>query len=141
MERLLLELLIRLEPVGDRDQALFDAVVRQKMGNAIFFGFIKPRPEFVPPDDYGMPDEKNRAIEAALGAYIKGSGTRTSRRAGHVPQAARRVPESSGPDGRAEERLRRFLRCSDPKLVNETANVALYLLIYKIDKILQIIVS
>ena len=71
MEQILLELLIRLEAVGDRDESLFDSVVREKMGNAVFFGFIKPLPGFVLPDDYGMPEEENRAIKAALGAYIE----------------------------------------------------------------------
>lgn len=73
MEQILLELLVRLEAVGDQDESLFDTVVREKMGDAVFFGFIKPRPGFVLPDDYGMPEEGNRAIEAALGAYIKGA--------------------------------------------------------------------
>jgi hypothetical protein len=73
MEQLLLELLVRLEAVGDRDESLFDTVVRERMGNAVFFGFIKPRPGFVLPDDYGMPDEENRTIKAALGAYIEGA--------------------------------------------------------------------
>lgn len=73
MERLLLDLLNSLEVVGDRDESLYDTVVREKMGNAIFFGFIKPRPGFVLPDDYGMPDEENRQIKAALGDYIEGA--------------------------------------------------------------------
>jgi hypothetical protein len=73
MEQLLLELLIRLEAVGDRDESLFDTVVRERMGNAVFFGFIKPRQGFVLPDDYGMPEEENRAIKAALGGYIEGA--------------------------------------------------------------------
>jgi hypothetical protein len=71
MEQILLELLLRLEAIGDRDESLFDTVVREKMGDAVFFGFIKPRPGFVLPDDYGMPEEENRAIKAALGAYIE----------------------------------------------------------------------
>jgi hypothetical protein len=73
MEQLLLELLYRLETVGDRDESLYDTVVRQKMGDAVFFGFIKAEPGFVLPDDYGMPEEENRAIKAALEAYIEGA--------------------------------------------------------------------
>jgi hypothetical protein len=74
MEQILLELLIRLEAIGDRDESLFDTVVRERMGDAVFFGFIKPRPGFVLPDDYGMPEAANRAIKAALGAYIEAAG-------------------------------------------------------------------
>jgi hypothetical protein len=33
MEQLLLELLIRLETVGERDESLFDTVVREKIGD------------------------------------------------------------------------------------------------------------
>jgi hypothetical protein len=73
MEQLLLDLLCRLEAIGDRDESLYDTVVREKMGNAIFFGFIKPEPGFVLPDDYGMPEAENRAIQAALGTYIEGA--------------------------------------------------------------------
>jgi len=73
MEQLLLDLLYRLEAIGDRDESLYDTVVRQKVGNAVFFGFVKPWPGFVLPDDYDMPAEENRAIKAALGAYIEGA--------------------------------------------------------------------
>ena len=73
MEQLLLELLIRLEAVGEQDESLFDTVVREKMGDPVFYGFIKPEPGYVLPDDYAMPDEKNRLIKAALLAYIEGA--------------------------------------------------------------------
>ena len=73
MEQLLLELLIRLETVGERDESLFDTVVREKMGDQIFYGFIKPQPGYVLPDDYGMPDEENRLIKTALQAFIEGA--------------------------------------------------------------------
>jgi hypothetical protein len=66
MEQLLLELLTRLEAVGERDESLFDTVVREKMGGPIFYGFIKPEPGYVLPDDYGMPEEENRRSKAAL---------------------------------------------------------------------------
>lgn len=73
MEQLLLDLLYRLEAIGDRDESLYDTVVREKMGDAVFFGFVKPKPEFVLPDDYGIPDAENRAIKAALQAYVEGA--------------------------------------------------------------------
>lgn len=73
MQQLHLDLLVRLGAVGDRDESLFDTVVWERMGNAISFGFIKPRSGFALPDDYGMPDEENRAIKAAIGAYIEGA--------------------------------------------------------------------
>ena len=71
MKDLLLQLLVRLEAVGERDESLFDTVVREKMGEPIFDGFLKPRPGFGLPDDYGMPDDENRRIKDALRAYIQ----------------------------------------------------------------------
>jgi hypothetical protein len=70
MEQLLLELLYRLEAIGERDESLFDTVVRDKMGEAVFFGFIKPRPGYVLPDEFGMEGDDNRLIRAALQTYI-----------------------------------------------------------------------
>jgi hypothetical protein len=71
LEQILLELLTSLEAVGERDESLFDTVVRERMGDPIFYGFIKPEPGYVLPDDYGMPEQENRHIKAALGAYIE----------------------------------------------------------------------
>ena len=73
MEQLLLDLMRRLEAVGDRDESLYDTVVREKMGDPIFYLFIKPKTGYVMPDDYGMGDEDNRAIKAALRQYIDGA--------------------------------------------------------------------
>ena len=73
MEQLLLELLIRLETVGERDESLFDTVVREKIGDPIFYRFIKPKSGYVLPDEYGMPDAENRLIKAALQAFIEGA--------------------------------------------------------------------
>ena len=73
MEQLLLDLMRRLEAVGDHDESLSDTVVREKVGAPIFFLFVKPTPGYVMPDDYGMSDEDNRAIKAALQRYVDGS--------------------------------------------------------------------
>jgi hypothetical protein len=73
MAQLLLELLIRLETVGERDESLFDTVVREKIGDPIFYGFIKPKSGYVLPDEYGMTDAENRLIKAALQAFIEGA--------------------------------------------------------------------
>ena len=73
MEQLLLDLMRQLEAVGDRDESLYDTVVREKMGDPIFNLFVKPKPGYVMPDDYGMGDEDNRAIKAALRQYVDGA--------------------------------------------------------------------
>lgn len=70
MDQLLLDLLVRLEAVGDRDESLYDSVVREKMGLAVFWGFIKPKPGYVLPDDYGMPEAESQDIRDALADYV-----------------------------------------------------------------------
>ncbi len=71
MEHILLELLRRLEVIGDRDESLFDTVVREKMSDPIFYLFIKPTPNYILPNDYGMSPEDNIEIQSALGDYIR----------------------------------------------------------------------
>jgi hypothetical protein len=73
MQELLLELLIRLEAIGDLDESLYDTVVRENMGNAICDGFIRPVPGYVLPDEYGMPEEENRLIKIALQDFVGGA--------------------------------------------------------------------
>jgi hypothetical protein len=73
VEQLLLDLMRRLEAIGEGDESLYDTVVREKMGDPIFYLFVKPKPGYVMPDDYGMSDEDNRAIKAALRDYIEGA--------------------------------------------------------------------
>ena len=73
MEKLLLNLMRLLEAIGDRDESLYDTVVREKMGDPIFYLFVKPKPDYAMPDDYGMSNEDNRAIKTALKEYIEGA--------------------------------------------------------------------
>ncbi len=73
MEELLLELMRKLEIVGDRDESLYDSVVREKMGDPIFNLFIKPTAGYVMPDYYGVSEEEDRLIKAALREYIDGA--------------------------------------------------------------------
>ena len=75
MEQLLLNLLCSIEAVGDRNESLYDSVVRQRMGDAICFGFIKPEPGFVLPNCYNhrMSDADNQLVRDAIRAYIEGA--------------------------------------------------------------------
>jgi hypothetical protein len=52
MKELLLQLLERLEQVGDDHEELFDADVREKMRDAVTEGFFAP--VFELPDDFAM---------------------------------------------------------------------------------------
>ena len=71
MDELLSELMNRLELIGDRDESLYDSEVREAMGAPVFFLFIKPEPGYLTPDEYGMSDDDNRLIKAALLEYIE----------------------------------------------------------------------
>ena len=73
MEQLLLDLMHRLEAIGERDESLYDTVVREKMGDPIFYLFVKPKLGYVMQDDYGMSGKDNGAIKAALRDYIEGA--------------------------------------------------------------------
>jgi hypothetical protein len=123
MEQILLELLIRLEAIGDRDESLFDTVVREKMGDAVSSGFIKPQSGFVLPDDYGMPEEENRAIKAALGAYIEGA--RALAPAAGLDTFHKRRAAFQNPEVRTAEQKNDFddfFGWSDPGLFDEAGN-------------------
>jgi hypothetical protein len=73
MEKLLLDLMRRLEAIGASDESLYDSVVRERMGDPIFYLFVKPDSGYLMPDDYGMSDENNADIKAALREYIDGA--------------------------------------------------------------------
>jgi hypothetical protein len=73
VEQLLIDLMRRLETIGDHDRSLYDTVVREKMCDPIFYLFIKPKPDYIMPDDYGMSGEANRVIKGALRDYVEGA--------------------------------------------------------------------
>jgi hypothetical protein len=126
MEQLLLDLLNRLEAIGDRDESLYDTVVREKMGNAVFFGFVKLLPGFVLPDDYGMPEEENKAIKAALGTYVDGALTLIP--AGGLDTFHKRLAAFQNPAVRTAGQKNDsddFFGWSDPELFDEAGNIRL----------------
>ena len=50
----LLELLHRLEVIGNSHEELFDSVVREAMDDVITFGFLKSQPDFAMPSAFSM---------------------------------------------------------------------------------------
>ncbi|HMF19006.1 MAG TPA: hypothetical protein VKE98_17490 [Gemmataceae bacterium] len=54
MESVLLELLCRLEALGDEYGELYDSDVRQAMSAAVFAGFIRALPGYTLPDRFAM---------------------------------------------------------------------------------------
>jgi len=105
-------------------KSIYDTVVRENMGNAIFFGFIKVEPGFVMPDDYGMPDEANQAIKAALGTYIEGARALTT--AAGLDTFHKRLAAFQNSAVRTAEQKNdfdEFFGWSNPELFDETGNV------------------
>ena len=71
MEQILLQLLKRLEAIGEEHKELYDSDVREAMDDAVFYGFIKPRPGYALPDAYAMfSADGNRLVREALEEYI-----------------------------------------------------------------------
>jgi hypothetical protein len=71
MDELLKSLLNRLEVVGKEHTELYDTECRERMGDAVFDGFIRPREGFVVPSEYGLysPDA-NARVRTAIYDYI-----------------------------------------------------------------------
>lgn len=71
MEDLLLELLHRLEVVGDAHEELFDPDVREALDDAVFNGFIKPTPGYGLPESFAMfTPEGDRAARDLLAWFL-----------------------------------------------------------------------
>ncbi len=72
MDELLRQLLNRLDAVQETNEELSDSECRDQMSRAIHHAFLVPDPNYVLPDEFGLyTDEGNRAVKAALAAYIR----------------------------------------------------------------------
>lgn len=71
MEAILLELLQRLELLGETHEELYDSEAREEMGRIVMDGFVRRNPEFVMPDRLGMRSEDaDLELRQALASYI-----------------------------------------------------------------------
>jgi hypothetical protein len=71
MEQLLLELLHRLEAIGEQHKELYDSDVREAMDDAVFRGFIKPERVYVLPDKFAMfSAEGDRQVRESLAWFL-----------------------------------------------------------------------
>jgi hypothetical protein len=71
MDRVLLELLRRLEAIGEQYEELFDSEVREAMDAAVWSGFIAPVPGYVLPDKFGMySEEADDLVRRALSGFL-----------------------------------------------------------------------
>ena len=71
MDEVLLELLERLEAVGEVHEELFDSDVRDAMDDAVFYGFIKPKAGYGLPEKFAMfTREGDQAVREVLAWFI-----------------------------------------------------------------------
>lgn len=76
MAELLAALLNQLAAIGEEHRELYDSAVRQAMSNAVHHGFLKPRPDYMLADKFGMRTaEGNRRVRDALAGYIAGAAS------------------------------------------------------------------
>jgi hypothetical protein len=54
LDSVLLELLHRLEAIGNSHEELFDSAVREAMDDVVTYGFLKPKSDFVLPTAFAM---------------------------------------------------------------------------------------
>jgi hypothetical protein len=70
MEDVLLEFLLRLDAINEHHGGL-DEAASEVMGDAVFDGFIKPHPDFVLRDEFGMnSSEADELVKATLEWFI-----------------------------------------------------------------------
>ncbi len=72
MNELLRQLLNRLEAIGVTNEEIYDTECRDRMGDAVFDGFIRPVANFNIPLDFGLHSTSaNDAVRIALADYIE----------------------------------------------------------------------
>jgi hypothetical protein len=97
------------------------------MSLAVFFGFIKPKPGYILPDEYGMSEDDNREIKASLAAYIEGArllAPKLGIDTFHKRLAAFQNDEvKTQGGGQGWNDYEEFVGWSDPKQFDEDGNV------------------
>ena len=79
MDEILRSLLDALDVVGQTNEEIYDTVCRERMGDPIFYLFIKPTPDYTIPDDFGLYDTAaNAAVKDALATYAIDANTRAA---------------------------------------------------------------
>jgi len=72
MDQLLLQLLVSLESIGDTHEELYDTEVRQRIGDAVFYGFVRRREDYHLPTDFGMYSvEANHQVRLCLNDFLQ----------------------------------------------------------------------
>jgi hypothetical protein len=120
MEPVLLELLHRLEAIGE----LFDSAVREAMDDAVFDGFIKPRPGYVLPDKFAMfSDQENRRVKEALVWFLPAAWEAAERDGLDTFQKRLAAFQNLAVRTERQNDYNDFFGRSNPELFDEAGNV------------------
>ena len=77
LRKALEDLLKELVAVSKDHGEIFDTDVRERMFDAVYDGFLKPKEHYASPGSFGMfSDEGNQRVKAALENYIKRANAR-----------------------------------------------------------------
>ena len=124
METVLLELLHRLEVIGDEHGELFDSDVREAMDDAVFYGFIMPRPGYTLPDKFAMfkPEGDRKVLEVV--SWFLPAAREAAERAG-LDTFHKRLRAFQNLDVRTARQndYNDFFGWSNPELFDEAGNV------------------
>src|SRR6185436_6034063 len=79
MKGILLDLLLQLEAIGNDHEELFDSEVRERIGDAIMRGFVRPESGYLVPGNLGLSTESGNArVASALCKYIDAANRRSA---------------------------------------------------------------
>lgn len=71
IKRALKQLLTKLDRIFDQHEELGDTDVRERMFDAVFLGFIRPKPAYSLPARFGMfTEEGNKLVRAAIQEFL-----------------------------------------------------------------------
>ena len=75
IKRALKQFLTTLDRIFERHEELGDTAVREKMFDAVFKGFIRPKPAYKLPANFGMFNEEgNQLVRTAIQKFLTHSG-------------------------------------------------------------------
>jgi hypothetical protein len=99
MTALLRELLERLEEIGEDHSEIYDSGVRDRMGAAIWEGFVAPQPGFAVPAEFGMfSAEGDQLVYKAISEYVEKANRRADELSMNAQDERLRAFEQHGID-------------------------------------------
>jgi hypothetical protein len=88
MDEILQLLLDDLDKIAESSEEIFDTEVRDRMRDAVHYGFLKPKSRYVLPDDFGMFTKRaNAKVKAALHRFLDAAKTAAKKEGLVTPDA------------------------------------------------------